>query len=81
MKSRRHAYALLATGLTASVLAVNAGVAHAQPDPSVPVGPSVIDQLITEGPELSVDPTDEGGPTEQWGGAGMYCLNMSVRCR
>ncbi|CAM5691673.1 hypothetical protein MAUB1S_03085 [Mycolicibacterium aubagnense] len=63
-------------GLTAT-----GGLAHAQPDPSLPIVPSIIDQLVTSTPALSVDPRDEGGTVSRWGGIGMICQNLNVRCR
>jgi hypothetical protein len=81
MKLQRCAYPLLANGLIATALVCTAGVAQAQPDPVPPWVPSVIDQLITQTPALWVNPTDEGGESAKWGGTGMYCLNLSVRCR
>lgn len=81
MKPRRCAFALLVGGFGVAALLCSAGVAGAQPDPSGPVVPSLIDQLITQTPVLSVNPTDEGGSAAQWGGVGMVCQNLSVKCR
>jgi hypothetical protein len=72
---------LLTGGMTVMALAGGTGVAHAQPDPINPTVPGIIDQLLTESPALFVDPADEGGPSIGWGGVGMYCENLSVRCR
>ena len=80
MKLHRCALRLLAGGIGVLALAWCAGVAHAQPDASPPV-PSIIDQLVTSTPALSVDPSDEGGRSTQWGGVGMVCQNLRVRCR
>jgi hypothetical protein len=79
MKLGRIALGLLAGGISA--VALGAGVAHAQPDdinspPPVPI----IDQILTQTPVLYVDPADEGGPSADWGGVGMYCQNLFVRC-
>ena len=81
MELRRCALGLLAAGIGVFALATGTGVAHAQPDPSPPPVPSIIDQLLTQTPALSVDPSDEGGPSTQWGGVGMFCQNFWVRCR
>lgn len=81
MKRQRCALRLLAGGMGFVALAGGTGVARALPDPSPPPAPSIIDQLVTDSPALSVDPTDEGGPSTEWGGVGMFCENQSVRCR
>ena len=81
MKLHRCALRLLAGGIGVLALACCTGVARAQPDPSPPPVPSIIDQLVTSTPALSVDPSDEGGPSTQWGGVGMFCQNLWVRCR
>jgi len=60
-------------------LAGGNGVASADPDPAPP--PSIIDQFIVLTPALSVNPSDEGGSSNDWGGVGMFCENQSVRCR
>lgn len=72
---------MLASALSVVGLGYGAGVAVAQPDPSPPWVPSIIDQLITQTPVLSVDPTDQGGPATQWGGFGMFYQNQGVSCR
>ena len=81
MKLHRCALRLLAGGIGVLALVCCAGVAHAQPVPTPPPVPSIIDQLVTSTPALSVDPSDEGGPSTQWGGVGMFCQNLWVRCR
>ena len=81
MELHRCALILLAAGIGVLVLAGGTGVARAQPDPSPPPVPSIIDQLVTLTPALSVDPNDEGGPSTQWDGVGMFCQNLWVRCR
>lgn len=57
------------------------GLAQAQPDPTLPIVPSIIDQLVTSTPALSIDPRDAGGAISRWGGIGMVCQNPNVRCR
>lgn len=81
MKLQRCALRLLAGAMGLVALAGGTGAARAQPNPSPPPGPSIIDQLETSTPALSVNPTDEGGPSTEWGGVGMFCQNQWVRCR
>lgn len=81
MQRRSWALKLLACASGVMGTVAGAGLAHAQPDPSPPIIPSIIDQLLTSTPALSVDPSDEGGPANQWGGVGMICENLTVRCR
>ncbi len=71
---------LVAGAMSAMALAASAAVANADPDPFSP-GPGVVDLVTTESPTLFVDPADEGGPSMAWGGAGMYCQNLYVKCR
>ena len=72
---------LLAGAISVVALAGGTGVAHADSDPFVPPGPGIIVQLLTQTPALFVDPADEGGPSVNWDGVGMYCQNLFVRCR
>lgn len=81
MKRHRCLRALLAGGVSVMALAGGTGVARAQPDPNPEPAPGLIDQIITSTPAFWVDPRDEGGPAAGWGGVGMYCENLSVRCR
>ncbi len=81
MKRRMLALVALAGGMTAMSLAGGTGIAHADPDPFTPPAPGLIDQLLTETPDLFVDPQDEGGPSTNSDRVGMYCENMFVRCR
>ncbi len=81
MKLRTFAWGLLAAPMCFTVLAGGTGVAHADSDPLVPAGPGIVDLIVADTPALLVDPRDEGGPAADWGGAGMYCENMFVRCR
>ena len=81
MKLRRYAFSLLAGGMSVVALVCSAGVASAQPDLPLPPVPSIIDQLVTQTPVLWVNPTDEGGPSTEWGGVGMFCQNLGVQCR
>jgi len=80
MKFRTCARGLLAGAISVMALVGGTGVAAAQPDPIPPPVPGIIDQLLTETPDLFVDPRDEGGPSTDWGGTGMYCENPFVRC-
>jgi len=82
MKRHRFARGLLVGGMMSFLaLAGGTGAAQAQPDPFVPPVPGIIDQLLTSTTALFVDPADEGGPSANWGGVGMYCENQFVRCR
>ena len=81
MKRYTFARVLLAGAMSVMALAQGTGVAHAQPDPTPPPVPGIIDQLLTQTPALFVDPTDEGGPATSWDGVGMYCQNLFVHCR
>ncbi len=79
MMLRTCARALLAGAMLIVALAGGTGIARAEPDPTQPLPPA-IDQLLTDTPALFVDPADEGGPASNWGGVGMYCENLFVRC-
>ncbi|WP_142282008.1 hypothetical protein [Mycobacterium sp. IEC1808] len=81
MKLRTFAWGSLAAAMSFMVLAGGTGVAHADSDPLVPAGPGIVDLIVADTPALSADPRDEGAPSADWGGAGMYCENMFVRCR
>jgi hypothetical protein len=81
MTLRRCGLRLLAGGIGVLAVAGANGVAGAQPEPTPPPVPSIIDQLVTLTPALSINPSDEGGPSTPWGGFGMYCQNLFVRCR
>lgn len=70
------ACALGVLGVTAS-----GGLAHAQPDPTLPIVPSLIDELVTSTSALSVDPRDAVPAVTPWGGVGMVCQNLNARCR
>jgi hypothetical protein len=80
MQRRVLALGLLAGGMTAMTMAVGPGVARAD-DPFTPPAPGLIDQILTETPDLFVDPRDEGGQSTNSDRVGMYCENMFVRCR
>jgi hypothetical protein len=80
MKPRRLAPILMAGAASVMALAGGAGIAHADSNPSSPSGPSILDQILTQTPVLYVNPSDEGGPSVDWGGVGMYCQNLFVRC-
>ncbi len=76
---------LYSRGLLAGVMSVmgvaaGTGVAHADSDPFGQPAPGIIDQILTETPALFVNPADEGGPSSNWDGVGMYCQNLFVRC-
>jgi hypothetical protein len=81
MKLHGHSLKLVAAVMGLCAIMGGSGLAHAQPEPSPPPAPSIIDQLITTTPALSVDPGDEGDQSIPWGGVGMFCQNLFVRCR
>ncbi len=81
MKLRTRTRGLLAGAISVAALASGTGVAHAQPDPIPPPAPGIIDNLLTQTPILFVDPNNEGGQGQDWGGVGMYCQNQGVHCR
>jgi hypothetical protein len=81
MTLHRYARRLLLGGLGVIALAGATGVAHAQPEPAPPPVPSIIDQLVTSTPVLSVNPNDQGAPSTPWDGVGMFCQNLGVQCR
>jgi hypothetical protein len=70
----------LAGGIGIVAVVETSALASAQPDPAPPV-PSIIDQLVTSSPALSVNPTDDGSQSSQWGDFGMICQNFGIRCR
>ena len=72
---RLFAGALGALGTVAAV-----GTAGAEPNPA-PVEPSIIDQLVTSTPVLSTNSSASGEAASKWGGVGMICQNLNVRCR
>jgi hypothetical protein len=80
MKLHNCARGLLAGAMSALALAASTAVANAD-DPFGTPAPGIIDQILTQTPALSVNPNDEGGPAVDWGGVGMYCQNLYVRCR
>lgn len=79
MDGRRWALGLLAGGALA--FTSGAGLAHAQPDPTPPILPSIIDQLVTSSPALDVNQSDQGGPGAYSDDVGMVCQNLTVHCR
>jgi len=80
MNLRMCAFGLLAGAMSVMALTGGTGVAAAQPDPIPPPVPGITDLLVVDTPALFVDPRDEGGPAADWGGVGMYCQNLFVRC-
>ena len=81
MKLHTCARGLLAGAISVMALAGGTGVAHADTDPFGTPTPGIVDQILTQTPALSVNPNNEGGPSVGWGGVGMYCQNLKVRCR
>jgi hypothetical protein len=81
MKTRICARGLLTAAASVLLLTIGTGVAHADEDPFMPGGSSVIDQIVTSTPGLSVDPADRGGSLVGSDSVGMACENQFVRCR
>ncbi|MDH6243417.1 hypothetical protein [Mycobacterium sp. OTB74] len=81
MERRRWIFRLFASALGALGMTCAVGIAHAQPAPSLPVAPSIIDQLVTSTPAISTNPHDAGVAVSKWGGVGMVCQNLTVQCR
>ena len=71
---------LLVVAASVSALAASTCVAHAD-DPFNSPTPGLIDQILTETPDMFVDPRDEGGPGTTSDRVGMFCENLFVRCR
>jgi len=71
---------LVVGAMSVVALAGGTSVAHAD-DPFTSPTPGLIDQILTETPDLFVDPRDEGGPASNSDRVGMYCENLFVRCR
>jgi hypothetical protein len=80
MKRHICARGLVAGAISVTALAASAGIANAEPDPFSPPAPGIIDLIVLDSPALQVDPADEGGLKADWGGVGMYCQNLFVRC-
>lgn len=83
MRLQRHTCArgLVVGAISVAAFVAGTGVANADPDPFSPSAPGIVDLIVADTPALSVDPADEGGRSTDWGGVGMYCENMFVRCR
>ena len=81
MELHRHSLRLFAGGMGLLSIMGATGLARAQPEPSPPPVPSIIDLLLTTTPALSVVPGEEGDQSTPWGGVGMFCQNLFVRCR
>jgi hypothetical protein len=79
MKRPMLALALLAGGMTAMTLTGGTGSAHAD-DPFSPAGPTIVDLITSETPDLYADPRDEGGQSASSDRVGMFCENLFVRC-
>ncbi|OBF05660.1 hypothetical protein A5730_16295 [Mycobacterium sp. ACS4054] len=71
---------LLAAAVGVMTLIGNAGVARADSDVFGAPGPSLLDQLVTSTPALTVDPSDEAKPSKGSNAVGMYCENRFAHC-
>jgi hypothetical protein len=78
MKRHRFARGMFAGAFAVIALSGGTGVARADPeiDPTAPT----INQTPTPIPGRTADLPDRGAPTSDWGGAGMYCQNQTIRC-
>lgn len=82
MKRHRFARALLAAGMSVMALAGATGIARAQPEPAPPPVPPIIYIFLIGAPApwTGAGSHDELAPSTDWGGVGMYCENLFVRC-
>jgi hypothetical protein len=78
MKLHACARGLLAGAISVAALVGTTGVAQAD-DPLPPPGLPGIDRILLQTPVFN-NPANEGGPGSNWGGVGMYCQNLFVRC-
>jgi hypothetical protein len=81
MKRHMCARGLVVGAMSVLALAASAGVAQADADPFTPSIPGIIDQIVTETPDLFADQRDEGGPWKNSDRVGMVCENLFARCR
>lgn len=72
---------LAAAGLNVMAFTLSVGVARAQPLPTPPPVPPIIDQLVPLNPAFGVDPNDEGGISSAQGTFGRFCENWWVHCQ
>ena len=72
---------LVAAGLGLTALAGAVAVGHTQPPPTPSPVPSIVDEPEPSAPPDWSDPDNEGGPTNQWGGFGVFCENQWVICQ
>lgn len=71
---------LLAGAVGVMTLIGGAGVARADSDVFGAPGPSLLDQLVTSTPALTVDPADEAKSAKGSNAVGMYCENQFAHC-
>lgn len=79
---------LLVAAIGLVAFAASAGIAKAEPEPDIapppapPIEQLLTQTLLTQSPSLFSNPADRGRPSEaNWGGVGMYCQNLYVKCR
>jgi hypothetical protein len=80
MLLRTCAGALLAAMMSVTALVAGTGVAQADPDPTLPPLPSIIDQGA-HSQQTFINPSNEGQPTGDTGDVGMVCENLLDPCR
>ncbi|OBH82509.1 hypothetical protein [Mycobacterium sp. E2989] len=71
---------LLAAAVGVMTLIGGAGAARADSDVFGAPGPSLLDQLVTSTPALTVDPSDEAKPSRGSNAVGMFCENQFAHC-
>jgi hypothetical protein len=80
---KRHAFAhgVLAGVMGFLALTCGSPAAKADPEPIVPPGPSIVNEILQQTPGAAIDPRDRQGPQRSLGGKGMQCQNLWARCR
>ena len=79
MTLRTYARGLVAGAATVMALAGGTGVAHADPEPTPPPLPPVIDQWM-QIPQTFVNPSNQRQPVKNSDDVGMICENLLVAC-
>ncbi|MFZ1176523.1 MAG: hypothetical protein WAO15_09715 [Mycobacterium sp.] len=77
---RRCIRGLFACAAILAALMGGTGIALASPDPGQQPDIPTIDEWQIQFPTTLTNPMDLGGPSEDWGGVGMYCENLTAHC-
>jgi hypothetical protein len=80
MLFRRYSRLLLAGAVITAALTGGTGTALASPDPGQQPDIPTIDEWQIQFPTTMTNPLDESGPSDDWGGVGMYCENLRANC-